>query len=430
MIALVDCNNFYVSCERVFNPSLEGKPVVVLSNNDGCVIARSNEAKALGIKMGEPAFKLEAFIQQHNVAVYSSNYALYGDMSNRVTQTLHEFAPALENYSIDESFLDLSNMPYVDLFEYCQMIRQKVKQYTGIPVCIGIAPTKTLAKIANRYAKKHRQAIGVCLLDNEIDTLVALQATPIEDIWGVGRQYSKLLRTNGLQTAYDFAYTPANWIQKHMKIIGLRTLQELKGEPCIALTFKAEPKKAILNSRSFGQPQTELDSIKEAVANFAARCAEKLRKQQSCANMVQVFVQTNPFKTNEPQYYNSVMVQLPLASSHTPDIIAAAQKGLQLIFKLGYKYKKAGVMVTGIVPDNQLQTSLFYEVPNAEKGRTIMAKMDAINRVMGRDKVKMAAQGYGRKWRLRQEKKSPCYTTRLDEILVIGLASTPQEANL
>ena len=421
MIALVDCNNFYVSCERVFNPSLEGKAVVVLSNNDGCVIARSNEAKALGIKMGEPAFKLEALIKQHQVAVYSSNYALYGDMSNRVTQTLHEFAPQLENYSIDESFLDLSNMPYVDLFEYCKMIRQKVKQYTGIPVCIGIAPTKTLAKIANRFAKKNRQEIGVYILDNEIDTVVALQATPVEDIWGVGRQYGKFLRINQINTAEDFVNMSENWIQKHMKIVGLRTLQELKGEPCIALAFSPEPKKAILNSRSFGHLQTALDPIKEAVANFSARCAEKLRKQHSCANMVQVFVQTNPFKTTDAQYFNAIVVQLPLASNHSSDIIAAAHKGLLLIFKSGYRYKKAGVMVSGIVPDNQLQTNLFYENKHAEKGRKVMAKMDAINRIMGRDKVKMAAQGFGRNWRLRQEKKSPCYTTRLDEILVINM---------
>jgi DNA polymerase V len=419
MFALVDCNNFYASCERVFNPSLENKPVVVLSNNDGCVIARSNEAKAIGIKMGEPAFKIEEFIKKNEVAVYSSNYALYGDMSDRVMKTLNEFAPQLEIYSIDEAFIDLSNMPYIDLFDYCKMIRQKVKQYTGIPVSIGIAPTKTLAKLANRYVKKHRREVGVCILDNDIDTVIALQATDVEDIWGVGRQYAKLLQSNNIFTAYDFVNTPKNWIQKHLKIVGLRTQQELNGKSCISLDLQPEPKKVILNSRSFGQNQTDLGVIKEAVANFAARCGEKLRKQNSCATLVHVFIHTNAFKTDDPQYFNSKIIQLPLASAHTPELIAAAHLALDLIFKSGFRYKKAGVMVSGIVPDNQLQTNLFHEPKNTEKDRKMMAKIDILNKLMGRDKVKFAAQGFGRTWKLRQEHKSQCYTTRIDEILII-----------
>jgi DNA polymerase V len=420
MYALVDCNNFYASCERIFNPQLENKPVVVLSNNDGCVIARSNEAKTLGIRMGEPAFKIEDFINRNGVEVFSSNYALYGDMSDRVMKTLQEFVPQLEIYSIDEAFLDFRGMKHHDLFEYCKMIRQKVKQYTGIPVSIGIAPTKTLAKIANRYVKKHRKESGVCILDNEIDTIIALQATDVEDIWGVGRQYSKLLKEHQINTAFDFTNTPQNWIQKHLKIVGLRTLEELKGKPCLELEFESEPKKAILNSRSFGQTQTELAVLKEAIANFAARCGEKLRKQNSCANLVHIFIHTNSFKENEAQYYNSKVIQLPIASNNTPELIGAAYKGLELIFKEGFNYKKAGVMVSGIVPENQLQTNLFYEPINTENERRIMAKMDALNKRMGRDKIKLAAQGFNRKWKLRQEHKSPCYTTNIYEILTIN----------
>ena len=419
MFALVDCNNFYVSCERVFNPSLANKPVVVLSNNDGCVIARSNEAKALGIKMGEPAFKIQALIKKQDVKVFSSNYALYGDMSDRVTKTLLEFAPQLENYSIDESFLDLSNMPYHDLMEYGKMIRQKVQQYTGIPVCVGIAPTKTLAKIANRYAKKHRTGTGVCLLDNDIDTIIALQATDIEDVWGIGRQYAKFLKSHQIENAYQLANSPQNWIQKHLKIVGLRTLQELNGESCIALELNPPSKQAIITSRSFGELQTELEPLKEAVATFAARCAEKLRRQNGSANLVQVFIHTNSFKEQDPQYYNSKIIHLPIASNHTPDIIKAAHQALDIIFKMGYHYKKVGVMVSGIVPSIQQQTNLFYEASDSEKDRKIMAKMDAINKAMGRDKVKIAAQGYGRKWKLRQEYKSPCYTTQWADILVV-----------
>ncbi len=420
MYALVDCNNFYASCERIFNPKLENKPVVVLSNNDGCVIARSNEAKALGIRMGEPAFKIEDFINRNGVEVFSSNYALYGDMSDRVMKTLQEFVPQLEIYSIDEAFLDLRGMKHYDLLEYCKIIRQKVKQYTGIPVSIGIAPTKTLAKIANRYAKKHRKESGVCILDNDMDTIIALQATDVEDIWGVGRQYSRLLKEYHINTAFDFTNTPPNWIQKHLKIVGLRTLEELKGKPCLDLELQAEPKKAILNSRSFGQTQTELCILKEAVANFAARCGEKLRKQNTSTNLVHVFIHTNTFKENEAQYYNSKVIQLPIASNHTPELIGAAHKGLDLIFKEGFNYKKAGVMVSGIVPEDQLQTNLFYEPANTENQRNMMAKMDALNKRMGRDKIKMAAQGFNRKWKLRQEHKSPCYTTNIHEILTIN----------
>jgi DNA polymerase V len=420
MFALVDCNNFYVSCERVFRPTLEGRPVVVLSNNDGCVIARSNEAKALGIRMGEPVFKLKAFINQHHVEVLSSNYALYGDMSDRVVKTIREFAPQLEVYSIDECFVDLHNMPHTDLYDFCVMIRAKVKQYTGIPVSIGIAPTKTLAKVANHCAKKYRPTHGVCILDNPTETAIALHATDIENVWGVGRRYAKFLRSHDLNSAYDLAQMPSYWVQKHLKITGLRTVQELNGIPCMALALGSPPKKSIINTRSFGDTQTDLEIIKEAVANFAARCGEKLRHQKSCATLVHVFVQTNSFKKDELQYFNAKLIELPVASSYTPDLIAAAHRGLDLIFRAGYRYKKAGVMVSGLVPDNQLQTALFHSPPhNAAKVRDLMAKVDFVNRIMGRDKIRTAAQGFVRRWSIAKTSQPRCYTTRLAEVLEI-----------
>lgn len=423
MIALVDCNNFYASCERLFRPKLAEKPVIVLSNNDGCIIARSNEAKALGIGMGEPFFKVKELIERHDIAVFSSNYALYGDISDRVMKTLYEFAPQIEVYSIDEAFLDLSNLRHTDIFEYCQMIRAKVRQYTGIPVSIGIAPTKTLAKLANNYAKKHRKETGVCILDNDVDTQIALQMTKVEDIWGIGRQYTKFLMQNHINTAYDFLQLPQNWILKNLKIVGLRTQNELNGKPCISLMLNPEPKKSILSSRSFVKKISTIEPMKDAVACFAARCGEKLRQQGSCASLLHVYIQTNPFRPEEKQYFNSIVIQLAIPTSYTPSLIEAAHKALARIYKDGYRYKKASVMVSGIVPNNQLQANLFEEQLQTHRERTLVHKMDSLNKLMGRDKIKFAAQGNLWKYQPDDSKKyvSPanCYTTRIHEILTV-----------
>jgi DNA polymerase V len=417
MFGLLDCNNFYVSCERTFNAKMEKKPVVILSNNDGCIIARSNEAKALGLKMGDLAFEKEAFFAKNNVEVFSSNYALYGDMSNRVMATIAELVPGLEVYSIDEAFIDFSNMPYENLEELAQKIRATVKQYTGIPVSVGIAPTKTLAKVANRYAKKYLPEKGVYQIDSDTDAEIALVNTPVEDVWGIGYRYAKILNENGIFNALQLSIAKEEWIRQKMHVVGVRMLRELQGEVCYSLENEPAPKKGICVSRSFGRSTKDVKVITEAVATFAARVGEKLRKQKSCAHIIHVFLYTNPHK-DEPQYFNSKVLQLPTSTNSTFEIIRYALRGLELIFKPGYNYKKAGVMISGIVPENQVQISLF-DVRKRELDAKAMKAMDALNRTMGRDTVKVATQGFGRDWQLRQERKSKCYTTRWQEILEV-----------
>ena len=417
MFALVDCNNFYASCERVFNPALNGRPIVILSNNDGCVIARSNEAKALGIQMGAITFQIKEVIEKHKIVVFSSNYTLYGDMSGRVMMELLQFTPNLEIYSIDEAFMDLSGMN--DLEEHGRKIKYRIFKNTGIPVCVGIAPTKALAKIANRIAKKNLEKGGVMVLDSTELIEEALKKTLVEDIWGVGRKYAKILMANLIYNAFDFSRAHDLFIQKNMKINGIRLKQELLGHSCIPLEAMQPDKKAICTSRSFGEMLTNFDIIEEAVATFASRCASKLRRQKTAAKTVMVFLYTNPFSQNDPQYFKNCLVQLPVASNSSFEIIKAAQTGLKKIYKTGYKFKKAGVIVSEIVPEKNIQFAFFDDV-NHSKQAEIMKTMDALNKDMGREKVKIATQGTGRKWRLEQEKLSKSYTTNLDEIITIG----------
>lgn len=419
MYALVDCNNFYASCERVFNPKLEGKPVVVLSNNDGCVIARSNEAKALGIQMGTPAFQNEERFKQYGIHVYSSNYALYGDMSDRVMKTLHELVPALEVYSIDEAFLDLGAMPYTDLNALGVRIRATVRQYTGIPVSVGMAPSKTLAKLANRYAKKHTDS-GVFHIDGEDVRDMVLQKTDVADVWGVGPRYARMLEGYQIRTAYDLAQAPLTWVRRKMSVVGERTVRELSGESCIELETVIRKKKGICTSRSFGQAITALGPLSEAVATFAARCAEKLRKQGSATMMLNVFVYTNRFREDQPQYYGTKSVPLPVGSNSSMELIACSAKALKLIYREQYAYKKAGILVSAIVHQDYIQTDLFaMNERKREADRKAMAALDRLNQRMGRDTVKVAAMGFDRSWLMRQERKSKCYTTRWADLLEV-----------
>jgi DNA polymerase V len=418
MYALIDCNNFYASCERVFNPALNGKPVVVLSNNDGCVIARSNEAKDLGIKMGEPAFHLKEMIEKHRVTVFSSNYTLYGDMSERVMNTLAEFTPDLEIYSIDEAFLDFSGFRHFNLQAYGQEIRRTVRRYTGIPICVGVGPTKTLAKVANRLAKKQQKYQGVCILDKPEKIQNALAELEVEDVWGIGRRYAKMLRRYGVQNALQFSQLSENWVRKQMSVIGLRLRDELRGKACLSLELVRPAKKAICTSRSFGNMVEDLPTLKEAVATYASRCAAKLRRQQGFAHTLMVFIHTNPFKQQEAQYARNSVIQLPVASNSSMELVHYALKALEHIYKPDYRYKKAGVLVSGIVPQNHIQAGLFDET-DRDKHQKAMQAVDKLNAILGREKVKLAAQGSGRKWKLRQEKLSPCYTTRWEDILVI-----------
>jgi DNA polymerase V len=413
MIALVDCNNFYVSCERVFRPELNGKPVVVLSNNDGCIISRSNEAKQLGIKMGEPAFKREPFLKANGVYCFSSNYKLYGDMSQRVMDTLRDSAPETEVYSIDEAFLNLQGIP--NIHSFVKNLRTKVHRDTGIPVSIGVGTTKSIAKIANKESKQNN---GTLVIDSELLLKEILMNTPIQKVWGVGRQYQKLLLRHQVETAWQFTQLSPNWVKKNMSVVGHRIQRELLGEPCIELEQTPLAKKVIATTRAFGKKLSDKTLIKEAVSTHAIRCAEKLRKQHSAANLLTVFIHTDPFNPNETMYYKSQTIIMPVASSNNTFLVKAASKALDTIFLNGLLYKKVGVIVAGIVPDNQLQGNLFYEDDRLKQNK-VSAVTDIINRKFGRDTLKLAAQGSGKEWKLRQEKLSKGYTTNINDIIQI-----------
>ena len=416
MIALVDCNNFYASCERVFNPKLEKKPVVVLSNNDGCIIARSNEAKKLGIKMGEPAFKIKKTIEQHNINVFSTNFALYGDLSNRVMSVLKSEVNLIEIYSIDEAFLDFSD--YANI-ERGVALGKKIKQWTGIPVSVGIAPTKVLAKVANHIAKKHTKS-GVFMFDNKDLIKRALNVFSVEDLWGVGSKHAKRLKEAGIHTALQFRQADTHWIKRQLSINGVKLQKELLGEVCYPLEITAPRKKNICTARSFGVEIKELNKLKEAVSSHANTCATKLRKEKSCCSTISVFLSTNPFKPQAKQYHPYRVFNLDVPTNDSIEIVRFALKGLEQIYRSDCIYKKAGVIVGRTVPENTVQLSLFDNV-DRDKRREINSVVDKINRKMGRNKVKLAVQGTDRKWKLKQEKLSPCYTTRFADILEVRI---------
>ncbi len=418
MFALIDCNNFYASCERVFRPDLIGKPVVVLSNNDGCVIARSNEAKAVGVPMGAPAFEYEALFNQHQVQVFSANFALYGDMSNRVMDILSEYTPEMEIYSIDEAFLKFEGFKYLDLQACGLEMQKRVTKSTGIPISVGIAPTKSLAKIANKIAKKFaQQTQSVYAITDTEKRNKALKWTKVEDIWGVGRQHAKRLNAINVTNALEFAQLDKDWVQKHMSIVGLRLHQDLNGIPTLDLE-EAQPKQNIATTRSFDKNFTTLDELKERVTTFAVSCAEKLRKQGSCCNAISVFVHTNRFRNDLPQYARSIVVQLPYASNSNMELAKYANIALERIFKPGYHYKKAGVIVLDFTPENETQLTMFGN--SNPKHAAIMQTLDTLNAAYGRQKVKLAAQDLKRMWVMKQEKLSPRYTTSLKDIITIN----------
>jgi len=415
VIALVDCNNFYVSCERVFNPALEGKPVVVLSNNDGCVVARSNEVKKMGVIMGTPVFKCRDLIKKYDVKVFSSNYVLYGDMSQRVMETLSQFTPEMEIYSIDEAFLSLTGFRTLNLTEYARHIRSTVRKWTGIPVSIGIGESKTLAKIANKIAKKNPKHDGVFdIFDNsDIDRL--LNGLDVADIWGIGDQYAKFLIRNGIHTALQLRNANDDFIRDNMTVVGLRIVHELRGVSCIPLEMVHPPRKGIVSSRSFGRPVKTLAELRESVADYMASASERLRGQKSVASFIHVFVATNRFK-NEPQYSNFITQRLPVPTASTQDLITYALINLLKIYRPGYRYKKAGVMLSGIMPDNQAQLDLFTPFKYRANRKIIMGAMDEINNRWGSDTVQFAAAGIGQLWQMRQSRKTPRFTTQWGEI--------------
>lgn len=411
---MVDCNNFYVSCERVFDPSLWGAPVVVLSNNDGCVIARSNEAKTLGIAMGEPAFKRERFFRANGVRVFSSNYALYGDLSRRVMEILATFSPDLEIYSIDEAFLRIDGLPFRDALAFARTIRETVTRWSGIPVSVGVAETKTLAKIANRKAKKDTDCEGAYVLPAPgVERDVLLEALDTRDIWGVGRRYATMLAKNGIHTARALRDAPDPFVRRTMTLTGLSTVLELRGKSVLALEDAPPAKKAICSSRSFGRPVTSLAELQESVSAYVSRAAEKLRAQRSVAGRLTVFVQTNPHK-DEPQYSNGRDMVLPHPTAHTPTLVRAARELAQGIYRLGYRYKKAGVLLTALEPAEGRQLPLL--AAGGDGSTALMDVLDRANAKWGRGALQVAAAGLGRPWQMRQAHKSPRYTTRWDEL--------------
>ena len=414
MIALVDCNNFYASCERVFNPKIENKPVIVLSNNDGCVIARSNEAKALGIKMGEPAFKIKCLIEKHNINIFSSNFALYGDLSKRVMNVMSAETDRIEIYSIDEAFLDFTDHASK---ERGIAIKNKVQQWTGIPVSVGIAPTKVLAKVAGHIAKKHTRA-GVFMFDDESLIRRALNVFKVEDLWGIGRKNAKKLKAFGIHTALQFRECDSNWIRINLSINGVRLQKELHAEVCYPLELTRKRKQNICTARSFGIEIKELSKLKEAIGSYANTCAAKLRKEKSCCTSISVFLSTNPFRPKAKQYSPYKVIQLDVPTNDSMEIVKFAIKALGSIYRDDYIYKKVGVIVGRIVPQEQIQLSLFDSL-DREKRKSINVAVDKINATMGKNKVKLAVQGNGRKWKLKQEKLSPCYTTRFTDILEV-----------
>ena len=418
MFALVDCNNFYASCERVFQPQLEGKPVVILSNNDGCVIARSNEAKALGIPMGAPAFQYRSFFKQKGVQVFSSNYPLYGDMSSRVMSLLGQYSPNLEIYSIDEAFLQFKGFDLFNLEAEGRRMRKQVRRWTGIPVSVGMGPSKALAKIANKIAKKYDSKTGgVYCIDTEDKRVKALKWTAIGDIWGIGRQHCKRLEALGVKNAWQFTLLPDDWVKKHMSILGLRLKKDLQGLPSIQLEEVPSPKKGIATTRSFEGTLTAFSDLEERVSTFANSCAEKMRKQGSSCTALLVFLRSDPHKKGAIPYRNSCVLTLPYSTNSSITLSKYAVLGLHKIFKEGVHYKKAGVMIMGLSPTATRQLPLFggEEV----KHLAVMQAVDRIHKRFGPHQIKLANQDLQRTWKMKQEHLSQRYTTEIKEVITV-----------
>jgi DNA polymerase V len=418
--ALIDCNNFYASCERLFRPDLRGRPVVVLSNNDGCVIARSAEAKALGIPMGAPYFKQRGLLRRHGVEVFSSNYALYGDMSARVMGVLGRFCPSVSVYSIDEAFADLSGVPGgADAF--ARRLKATVEAWTGIPISIGIGPTKTLAKLANRFAKGHPRLRGVFDFAASPDPDRLLRHTAMGDIWGIGRRHAARLARHGVTHALAFRDLDPDWVRKKMTVTGLHTLLELRGQPCHALADGPADRRTIVSSRSFGRPVSGLEELREATALHMVRAAEKLRRLRAVAACVLVFLRTNPFRPGLPQHNDSVSVPLAVATDHTPTLIRAAHAGLARIYREGFEFKKCGVMLSGLEPVDGRWLSLLDLPPHDSPDHApLMRAVDAVNARWGRDTVTFAATGRrDAAWHMRRDMRSPRYTTAWAELPLV-----------
>lgn len=410
-IALVDCNNFFVSCERVFRPDLEGKPVVVLSNNDGCVVSRSQEVKDLGIKMAVPWHEVKDIARRHGITAFSSNYELYADLSNRVMSLLARFSPVQEVYSIDESFLDLTGIS-VNHRQYAQQMRATLRRDLGLPVCVGIAPSKTLAKLANHAAKKLPRFEGVCdfnaMNGEELDALFA--TIDVGAVWGVGWRSAAKLNEMGIHTVLDLKHTAPKYLRVRFSVVLERIVEELNGEACLELEDVAPAKQQIICSRSFGTLTSSLSDLEQAVVSYASRAAEKLRQQQSLAGGIQVYIRTNPHKADARQYQQAVLMPLPDATDDTRQLCQAALHGLHRIYRNGYAYQKAGVMLTGIIPATARPLSLFDDNAARQKSQALMQTLDRINRHMGSGTLRLLGEGHDQRWAMRRNHRSKDYT--------------------
>ena len=419
VFALVDCNNFYASCEKLFRPDLKNTPVIVLSNNDGCVVARSKEAKALGIKMGIPVFKIRSDIRRYGIHVFSSNYGLYADMSHRVMMTLEEMAPRVEIYSIDEAFLDLTGIQSsISLVDFGQQVKHIINSWIGIAVCVGIAPTKTLSKLANHAAKQYPATKGVVDLTNRKRQRKLLALTPVEEIWGVGGRLSQRLQSMGIHSALDLADTPAKSIRQQFSVVLERTVRELNGESCIELEQIPPTKKQIVCSRSFGSEITTYQQMGEAVCEYVARAGEKLRKERQQARVLTVFIRTSPHKQDKPQYSNSLSGELPLPSNDTRDLIELSMKLLKRLWREGYGYVKAGVILSDFYDIGTFQSGLFDKVTTRSNSHSLMSTLDNINH-SGLGRVFFARQGVHRDWAMKRQYLSPAYTSHWNELIKV-----------
>ena len=411
-IALVDCNSFYVSCERLFNPSIATKPVVVLSSNDGCVIARSTEAKALGIKMGEPYFKVKKIVKENSVKIFSTNFALYGDISRRVMKTLKQFSPQMEVYSIDEAFLDLSSIKNEKLLEHGYKIRETILKWTGIPTSIGIATTKTLSKAANYIAKKEKS--GVINLVNSKKTDDLLSEIKINDVWGVGRQLTKFYIKNGINTAYDLKKIDNGWIKKNTNVFGSRTAMELRGIPCISLEPHQEKRKNCCVSRSFGKKVTKLEDLRESVSTHCLNAAEKIRIDNQTAKKITVFIRTSPFQKDKNYYANSKNIDLPLRTNDSIELLKKAMSALENIYKEGYKYQKTGVILSELKDIDAYKKNLFSAIGDEEKRTRLMKAIDYTNAKYGRNFLSIAQTGLKKRWNIKKKYSSKIDTACID----------------
>ncbi len=417
-IAIADANEFYVSCERVFDAKLRGRPVIVLSNNDGCIISRSREARALGIGMGAPLFKVRDIVEEHAVAVFSSNYALYGDLSLRLSDAFHEFTPDVEVYSIDEAFLGLEERPGQSFREQGLEIKAKVYKWTGVPCSLGISQTKTLAKVAQRFTKKHPEAQGVLDLTDPSNQTAVLEETSVGDVWGVGPAYAKMLKGVGVDTARKLRDADRRWVRQRMTVVGARIVEELRGVSCILLEKCPQGRKLVTCSRSFGVLVESQEELREAVAVYMTKAAERLRRSRLAAGVVTVFINTSRFSV-DPQYSNSATFELAYSTDSTDELLSWALKGLEQIYRTGYRYKKAGVMLNKLSPAEQLSMRLFGD-GRFENSRRVMKALDEINARHGRDTIRFGAARPGGRWETKFLRRSRCYTTRLDEVLRIA----------